>query len=682
MKKYIILAVLLLLLSTCNDDIYAPLIITGAVTNIDKDGALFHARITELGKKNVLEFGFVWDTNSNPMIDKADKFIFPDKPNVGSFSTKMSANLLSNTTYYVRAFIRTTDVTTYGESITFKSLGGKLPEISSISTLQGNVGQTIKLKGKYFSSKNSLVKFNQITATILSANQDSILVTIPGFKSRSSIISVSTPDATAYSKDSFKLYTAIINDLIPKMSTYGDEMTLKGKNFQKNPISLYVLFDTQKIPARIIDDETIKFTVPINLNQSSCSIGVIMNDLITLSTDKFSLTPFHFSDFNPKIALTGSTISITGSNFSPVLANNKVYIGGVLAQMVSGTNNSLQVEMPLQSTAIYNSRNAIVQLEIGGTTQTTTNKLVINDQWFRLNDAPMSLGSLSDGNGWLWQPNFNYRYANSFLVSNITYIGLNFASEFWAYNASNDSWSKLANFPGKGRKYAAGFVSQNKIYLGMGQADSNDITPTFYNDWWVYDISSNQWTRKSDFPETIDKIYRGFSTPDGCYMSTGFSQDKSLNYVFNYCQYSTANDSWTKSTINMGQHYYLSTSIWSWDVLVGPNNEVIAGVNSGFFVSDMYKLNLLTKSYKNMAVWEYGGDPEDWSSKFIINNTLYIKSANVSKVYAYDNSSNAWKTDTKFVPVDFNRGVSFSINNKGYAGLGYLNMMYEYDPNR
>ena len=682
MKKYIILAVSLIVLSSCLDDIYPPLIITGAVTNIDKDGAEFHAKITELGKKGILEFGFVWDTIHNPTIEKAEKYDFPDKPGVGNFSTKMSANLISNKTYYVRAFIRTADVTTYGESMVFKSLGGKAPEIDSISTLLGNLDQTIKLKGKYFSSKNSVVKFNQITAGIISANKDSILVQVPGFRARSSIISVTTPEGTAYSKDSFRLYTAIINDFTPKTGTYGDEITIKGKNFKKNPNSLVVLIDNQFTPSRIIDDETIKFNVPTYLNQSSCSIGVVMNNLYIKSTDMFSLTPVQFSDFNPKIALTGSTITITGSNFSPVIANNKVYIGGVLAQVESGTNNSLQVTMPLQSTEIYNNRNATVQLEIGGTTQTSANKLVINDQWFRRNDAPMSLGSLSDGNSWLWQPTFNYRYANSFFVNNITYIGLNFTSEFWAYDASNDSWTKLANFPGKGRKYGAGFVYQNKIYFGLGQADSNEIIPTFYNDWWVYDISSNQWTRKSDFPETIDRIYHSFSTPDGCYISNGFTQNNSLNYIFNFSQYSADNDSWTKSSINMGQHYYLSTSIWEWDVLVGPNNEVIAGINSGFSESDMYKLNLLTKSYQNMAAWTYGDDPSDWSSKFIINNTLYIKSANASRVYYYDSSSNTWITDNNYVNIDFNRGISFSINNKGYAGLGYSNMMYEYDPNR
>jgi hypothetical protein len=287
MKKCIILAVLFLSLSSCLDDIYPPLIITGQVTNIDNDGSVFHANITDLGKKSILEFGFVWDTVYNPIIGKADKYVFPDKPSLGNYSLKMSAYLLPKTTYYVRAFIRTTDITTYGESMAFKSFGGKAPVISSISPLLGNIGQTITIIGKYLSSKNSVVKFNQVTTLIKSVNQDSMLVIVPEFQARSAIISVTTPEATIIYKDSFQLFTAIINDFTPKTGTYGDEITIKGKNFLKNPNSLVVLFDKQITPSKIVDDETIKFNVSVNLTKSSCSIGVVMNNIYIISTDKF-----------------------------------------------------------------------------------------------------------------------------------------------------------------------------------------------------------------------------------------------------------------------------------------------------------------------------------------------------------------------------------------------------------
>jgi len=46
MRKYILLSILSLLLCSCLDDVYPPLIITGAVTNIDKEGAVFQAKIT------------------------------------------------------------------------------------------------------------------------------------------------------------------------------------------------------------------------------------------------------------------------------------------------------------------------------------------------------------------------------------------------------------------------------------------------------------------------------------------------------------------------------------------------------------------------------------------------------------------------------------------------------------
>jgi hypothetical protein len=70
--------------------------------------------------------------------------------------------------------------------------------------------------------------------------------------------------------------------------------------------------------------------------------------LLMISSYCFSQVPA-ISSFSPVSGLPGSTVTISGSNFSAVPANNIVYFGQVRAQVVSavaGTNGALTVKVP------------------------------------------------------------------------------------------------------------------------------------------------------------------------------------------------------------------------------------------------------------------------------------------------------------------------------------------------
>jgi len=56
------------------------------------------------------------------------------------------------------------------------------------------------------------------------------------------------------------------------------------------------------------------------------------------------------SSFSPASATMGSTVTISGSNFSPVGANNIVYFGGVQARVTVATANTLTVTVPSGAT--------------------------------------------------------------------------------------------------------------------------------------------------------------------------------------------------------------------------------------------------------------------------------------------------------------------------------------------
>jgi hypothetical protein len=77
MKIKNIFLLLLILPASCEmlKDSVSPLIQTGDVTDIDTNGAVFNALITNTRKEEVIESGFVWDTKHGPCVTSSEKNI-------------------------------------------------------------------------------------------------------------------------------------------------------------------------------------------------------------------------------------------------------------------------------------------------------------------------------------------------------------------------------------------------------------------------------------------------------------------------------------------------------------------------------------------------------------------------------------------------------------------------------
>lgn len=71
-----------IILFSCNKEnqFKYPFVFTGDVTNIDSTGATFYAKIVEAGGREITEYGFVWDSLTNPTIDNSERFKLYDTP--------------------------------------------------------------------------------------------------------------------------------------------------------------------------------------------------------------------------------------------------------------------------------------------------------------------------------------------------------------------------------------------------------------------------------------------------------------------------------------------------------------------------------------------------------------------------------------------------------------------------
>lgn len=663
-KLFIILFILAVIIScTKEKDFNFPLIFTGDVTDITTGGAVFHAKIVDLSKEKIIEYGFVWSTQTNPMVGNSEKILIYEPPVIGNVSEQISTSLQTGVKYFVRAFIRNSRYITYGKEVTFTSLGSLAPQITDFMPKSGNLGDTVTITGKSFSyiQSNNKVSFEGIQAVIIKATQDTLIVRVPGnLNSFTSSVSVSIFGNKTSGNNAFVLIAPEIHDFYDKTGTFRSYVTIEGKNFLENPSTLKVYFD--KFRATVLDtaEHKITVTVPDSLDKRQCNIKIKMNNLTVTSNEQFQLASLSLVDFTPKIAVTGSILTLTGKNFSIIPGNNIVTIGGLKALVTKASFSSLEIKLPLQDVGFYFSRNSKINVEVIGENHDYNETLLINDKWFRHKDAPL-----------------NFTGSFSAVINNKAYLGINGSSEFWQCNPVTDEYNKLTDFPGSYREGGNGFEINNKIYFGTGYYNYSN-----FKDFWEYDISSNLWIRKNDFPGESRTGSLTFALNGFGYLGGGLHQEMhSYAHPFDdFWKYNVINDTWSRipsfNGSDSGSVYGMTAGK---SVTVG--NVAYVGMGWNLIASDVqsrrwFSYSTLTNSWERLTNFPKSNQGV---IAFNFNGVPYVKTNN-SDFYSFNSSTNSWEiVATNLLPGNIS-GIGFSIGNIAYIGIGKA--LWEYDPSR
>ncbi len=222
--------------------------------------------------------------------------------------------------------------------------------------------------------------------------------------------------------------------------------------------------------------------------------------------------------------------------------------------------------------------------------------------------------------------------APAFTIGNYAYVGGGIGSkEFYKFDPTNDSWTKLADIPsGFNRGWAFSFVIN-----GIGYVCGGDKTGSFdvYKDVRAYDPATDTWTQKADLPIAMDGAF-------AC----------SVN----------------------GKGY------------------VIGGFNGSAAVSTTYEYNPSTDSWITKA--SYPGGQAIFPSGFVINNKIYVGLGSISGMagsklfYEYNPATNAWNQKATFPGSARQACIGFAVGNVGYIGGGEENYsamyydFYKYNP--
>lgn len=660
-----------LMFFSCNQasDVDYPIIVTGLATEIDSSGVTFSAKVLGDRPDHGLKYGFVWGTKSNPVIDGSDKYIIHDLPDDGVISRHVSTTFSEGIKYYVRAFLQNKDHIFYGQTVSFVSLGSKAPKITGFTPDKANLSDTILIFGDHFSyiKEKNVVHFGECLSQVIEATQDTLWVLVPEKLNVSPAgISVSILNNIAVCSEAFNVLYPTLTDFNLKAGTYGSVVTITGKDFLISRKSMHVYFGRFKADIIQFHDESLQVIVPDSMNTKSCSITVRVNNKNDSFTTPFQLNPMTVTDFNPKTAKTGATITFTGSNFCPLKSNNSVIIGGLAANILSVTPNELKVVLPGQDAGYYESRTASVKLEVAEEKQTCNSPLVINDIWFRLRNIPDDV-----------MPGINLgNKPVCFSANNKGYAGLDFNHIFWQFDPLNQSWTRMADFPGTKRTETAGFVIGKNIFMGTGCANQMDSIPGewAFRDWWRFDTENNLWTPLKNVPFGFRYGAVAFTVNNTGYFGTGMNG----GFFSDIWKYDSSGDNWTKVT----------------DYVWGTGKE---GMYRGVAVAtaDVAYIGLGSTDHQNPTIFKYTPAVNTWKrlpdfpqasyecypQGFSLNGRVYIKTVG-SPVYYYDEVSSGWVNQEPERFSAYGTLIIFTIGNKAYIGQSSNNHMWEFDPTR
>lgn len=256
-------------------------------------------------------------------------------------------------------------------------------------------------------------------------------------------------------------------------------------------------------------------------------------------------------------------------------------------------------------------------------------------------------------------------------------------NDFWKYDPFNNTWTTKSFFAGTARWQAVAFSIGTKGYVGTGQ----DIN--FNNDLWEYDPASDLWTQKASMPTFTRNNAVGFSIGNKGYIGTGRGGNPSTEHN-DFWEYDPSLNSWTQKSNLPGYKRSFATGL-----SIGAKGYVGTGVSNGVNLSDFWEYDPVSDSWAQKANFPGGARHDIDGAHFTIGsygyigtgrNTVYGSWVHYNDFWKYNPSNDTW-IQIPALPATGRIGASsFSLDNKGYIGLGYnvssvsLNDLWEYSP--
>lgn len=680
-QRFLQLAMLLMalfFLTTCQKEENAireyPRLINLQVTEVNASGAVFNAEVIAGNLDDVIEYGFVWNTTDEPQYGFPDKQVTTKVLNEKKISVPIHSALKTGERYYVRAFIKTERFLVYGETISFISLGGEAPILTDFSPKTATWGDTLKIIGKNFRYKYSAIKvqLGDISANVLSSTDTTIQVVVPLEKNLEKVnLSVSIEGNTSINAIPFTYLIPQISDINPLSATFRDTVYIHGKNFFRK--ATYNKVNFSGVSASIVFASTtlLKVLVPVDLALNQTKISIEGPTQTIEFGAPFALKQITLKGFQPDTVFhSNEIITITGENFNPIRNNNKVTIKGLNVPIIEASARQLKVKIPSEILPLqYYSliTNADIGVTTGQQDVTSSRKLEIylKSWWTKKKDFPgvsrMNTVGFSIGDkGYFGLGN---RYPNTYF------------QDLWEYDPQADKWTQKPDFPGIKRSNASSFVLNSEAYVGLGTIyQDNEEVP--FKDFYKYNPNREAWTKITDFPGSPRHFAASFVKDGQAIVGAGNIKREDFNLP--YYESIITNDFWAFNPENE-QWNEVQNFPYKTGRAVGLTIENAGYVFEGGKIKE-YTSNLWVDKCA-VSYYPYGFD-----KGFTIGSNGYIFVDGMHYLLVFDSKLNKIQTIQLPQQVNFTGPSVFTVNKKAYFVCGewngYINTVWEFDPSQ
>jgi photosystem II stability/assembly factor-like uncharacterized protein len=243
------------------------------------------------------------------------------------------------------------------------------PVVSSFTPEAAAAGTTVTLTGQNFIDVTA-VSFGGVAAASFRVLSATTIEAVVGIGATGSI-AVTAIGGTG-TKAGFEALP-VISSFTPAAGTFGTLITISGTGFGSTT--------AVSVGGTPVASFTIQSHTSITAVLAHGATGDVVVSTAAGRSQKASFSwylPPVVSGFSPASGAVGTTVTITGSQFDEVAANNVVYFGSVRATVVSGTASSLTVTVPVgagygpisvtsHNLTGYSSRSFVVSFPNGGT---------------------------------------------------------------------------------------------------------------------------------------------------------------------------------------------------------------------------------------------------------------------------------------------------------------------------
>jgi hypothetical protein len=222
------------------------------------------------------------------------------------------------------------------------------PTITTLSPNAGSVGSSVTIAGTNFSTTltSNTVTFDGAAATVMSATTTSLLVTVPTNATTGNVVVAVGGLSSNGVTFTVQPPTPTITSLSPTSGPAGTAVVITGTNFSLSESSVY--FNGTGADSSTTGTTSITAIVP-----TGATTGNVVVTVGSLSSNgvNFTVVPTPtIASLSPTSGAVGSTVKITGTNFSTTLAANMVAFNGTPATVTSGTSTTLMVTVPTGAT--------------------------------------------------------------------------------------------------------------------------------------------------------------------------------------------------------------------------------------------------------------------------------------------------------------------------------------------